>query len=92
MEQDKKVALWLDYAADNRIAGKTLRLTIGDQHVLWKVVGTGTWDDYRRVKVGALNLPAGTHVVTVRSDGPLDGPLIDIRQIEFVPDEPARAK
>jgi len=75
----------LDYACHNDTAGNRYRITVGDQAVSGSVTGTGTWDDYRSRKAGEIELPAGPNRLEFRSDGPLNGMLIDLRGIVLYP-------
>ena len=46
-----------------------------------KTEATRSWDDYREVTVGELNLPPGEVQLTVRSDGQIKGFLFDLRKV-----------
>ena len=60
-------------------------LQSGGAKLVGKVAGTGTWDRYQQVQVGTLALEAGERTVTMRSDGNINGALIDLRGIRLVP-------
>ena len=83
--------VWLDWACDNATAGQALVIRQGDASLTVEVAGTGSWDVYRRSKVGALHLASGPCRLDVTSAGPLKGPLIDLRTVELHPiREPSR--
>ncbi len=77
--------VWLDYACDNGAAVNTFVLQSGDAKLTGQVVGTRKWDAYRQIQVGTLALEAGERPVTMRSEGPIKGALLDLRAIRLVP-------
>jgi putative heme-binding domain-containing protein len=83
--QPGRYAVTLDYACDDGAAGNTFQIELGSQRLSGQVTATGSWDNYRRMKVGDLDLTAGTHRLTFRSQGPLRGPLIDLRDVKLSP-------
>jgi putative heme-binding domain-containing protein len=82
-----KFEVHFDYACHDSAAGDTFALTIGEQRLTGKVAGTGTWENYRQVKVGEVELVAGQQRVVMRSAGPIRSALIDLRVVRL-----ARAK
>jgi putative heme-binding domain-containing protein len=83
--QERTFAVSLHYACEKGSAGNAFSLRIGETTIHGEVAGTGSWNDYRRVRVGEVRLSAGRHEVTMRSRGPVRGALIDLRAIELVP-------
>jgi putative heme-binding domain-containing protein len=76
----------LEYACQNGTAGNTLVLQAGDEKVTWKVVGTGSWDDYKQAQIGTLALSAGEGTISLRSAGPIrGGALLDLKAVRLVP-------
>jgi hypothetical protein len=49
------------------------------------VAGTGNWETYRQKPLGQLELAAGKHELIVRPDGPLRGPLVDLKAVRLTP-------
>ncbi|MCA1685855.1 MAG: c-type cytochrome, partial [Planctomycetia bacterium] len=80
-----RYAVWFDLACDPAGAGQTLVVRTALASFGYKVPPTGSWDNYRRVKVGELTLPAGPGRLDVRPDAPLRGPLLDLRTVELRP-------
>lgn len=80
-----KYRVTLDYACDESTAGDRFTLTIGDQLLSGKVASTGTWDDYREVDMGEVELRAGTHEAVFRSLGGIRSALLDLRTIRLAP-------
>ena len=77
--------MWIDYACANDSAGNTLGIRSGPARLLYKIDGTGSWDDYRSRKIGVIQLSAGTQEIVVRAEGTLRGALIDLKAVKLVP-------
>jgi putative membrane-bound dehydrogenase-like protein len=82
-----KYAVWLDWACEEGMAGKTFLLQAGPNQLTGKVASTGSWDTYRQGRVGEIVLPAGRQRLTFRSAGRIFTPLIDLKSIKLVPQE-----
>jgi len=77
--------VWLDLACDDGPAGQALTVRLAGSTLTYSVAGTGSWDQYRRVNVGTVALPAGSCRLEVGPAGPLRGPLLDLRSVELRP-------
>jgi putative membrane-bound dehydrogenase-like protein len=75
----------LDYACHNSTANNPFILHVGSQKIVGKVVGTGTWDDYRESVIGRIQLEAGSQQAVFRSQGQIDNCLIDLRAVVIRP-------
>lgn len=82
-----KYRVRMDYACDDAVAGNRFRVVISGQTLGGTVRGTGSRDLYRGQGIGTVDLPAGPTELLFRSDGRIDGLLIDLREIVL---EPAR--
>ncbi|HJT33963.1 MAG TPA: PVC-type heme-binding CxxCH protein, partial [Pirellulales bacterium] len=80
-----KFAVSLDYACDNGAAGQTVLVEIAGQRRTATVPGTGNWDTYRQLGLGQVELSAGNTQLTVRPEGPLNRPLIDLKAVRLRP-------
>jgi hypothetical protein len=80
-----KYAVWLEWACDDASAGNGYVLRAGDQRLAGKVAGTGSWDDYKKARVGEVTLAAGRQQVVLRSAGKVKGALLDLKAIRLVP-------
>jgi len=80
--------LWLDWACADGTAGNRFLIEVNGQSLRGEVPGTVDWDHYRQEKFGQIRLQPGEHRLTFRSDGPIQGALIDLRGIKLVPAEP----
>ncbi len=81
----RKYDVWLDWACHKSAAGNRYVLQSGEQALTGRVESTGTWESYRRARIGTLDLPAGKQEVVFRPGEGFQGTLIDLRAIELVP-------
>ncbi|MSQ96674.1 MAG: c-type cytochrome [Gemmataceae bacterium] len=81
----RKYDVWIYYACADGEAGNTLLLQSGKERVTHEIYGTGSWNDYRGIKIGQLHLSAGKQEITVRAEGKLRGPLADLKKVELSP-------
>ncbi len=77
--------VWLHYACHDDTAGNPFVVRSGEQQLRGKVIGTGTWDYYRRESLGELELSAGQHRITLQSEGPIAGHLMDLFELSLEP-------
>ena len=75
----------LDYACATEAAGNRFVIQVAGQSLGGLVPGTGSWDEYEWRDVGFVELEAGEHELVVRSDGPFQGVLLDLRSIVLSP-------
>jgi putative heme-binding domain-containing protein len=80
-----KYQVWLDYACPKHFAGNRFRFNCGTQTLVGEVESTGTWDDYRQVNVGTIELSQATHIAVLASDQELKNFLFDMRAIRLKP-------
>jgi putative membrane-bound dehydrogenase-like protein len=80
-----KYRVVFDYACEAPFAGDEFLFTIDGHQLRGKVASTGTWDDYRSVEVGQLELGAGAQEAVLQSAGPLRSALIDLKAIRLEP-------
>jgi putative membrane-bound dehydrogenase-like protein len=80
-----KYAVWLEWACDDASAGNGYVLRAGDQRLAGKVAGTGSWDDYKKARVGEVALAAGRQQVVLRSAAKVKGALLDLKAVRLVP-------
>jgi len=87
LDDDRRYEVLLDYACDNPSAGNHFQLDAQGANLQGQIRGTGGWDRYRKVRVGSLTLHKGKGQLTVRPAGPIQGALVDLRQIKLVPQD-----
>jgi hypothetical protein len=85
-EKDGEYDVYFDYSCHNDSSGNAFAFEGGEPMLQGKVEGTGGWDKYRQIKIGAVKLGAGAHSLIVRPDGPLTKEaLLDLRGVYLVP-------
>lgn len=80
--------LSIQYACHDDTKGNRMKVSLGAEQITATIQATGDWDTYRRQVVGRVKLPAGRTKVIVRSDGPIDGYLFDLKEVKLVPTSP----
>ncbi len=75
----------VEQASPDNPGPNVLVLGAGGQELAWTVEPTGSWDSYRRVPVGRLQLPAGRTLLTARAAQGLRGYLLDLRGVRLRP-------
>jgi putative heme-binding domain-containing protein len=75
----------VDYACQDGTAGNRFLVEVAGQTLSGEVRGTGTWNQYRRMTAGEVSLPEGAASLTFRSDGAINGFLLDLREIVLAP-------
>jgi hypothetical protein len=75
----------LDFACDPAAAGNAYVLSSGKGKLAGKVASTGGWETYRKEHVGRIELAGGAERITLRSNGKINGALIDVKAIELTP-------
>jgi hypothetical protein len=75
----------LDYACQDRDAGNSFIIEVGDTQISDTVVGTGDRDSYRQVRVGSLTLEVGQYRLVFRPASAISGSLMDLRGIRITP-------
>jgi alpha-L-fucosidase len=80
-----KYAIEVEYSLDKRAEGAEYVIQFNDKSVLVKPEVTGTWTDFKTVKVGEVELPAGTVTVTVRGEKKPGQAVLDLRGVTLKP-------
>jgi putative membrane-bound dehydrogenase-like protein len=88
VDRPGRFEVWLDWACDEGAGGGSYAIEVGADRISGVVPGTGSWDDYRRARVGEVTLGGGRHRLEVRPEGRPRGPLMDLRSVELRPGKP----
>ena len=83
-------AVWAEWACDEGFKGNAYVLEVGRSRVEGVVASTGSWDEYRKARLGEVTLGAGPSRLTLRPQGPVQGALMDLRSIVLRPMEEGR--
>jgi putative heme-binding domain-containing protein len=78
----------IEYACQNNAAGDRWQLRSADGSLEGTVVGTGTWDNYRTIRAGQIQLSAGRQRITMRAAAEIrGGAMIDLKSVRLSPVE-----
>ena len=77
--------VWLEWSVDKKNSGKPWELRIGPNRLIGVAADTGSWETYRRMKVGRIELESGIQSAMFKSGGQFEGALLDLRDIHLVP-------
>jgi hypothetical protein len=80
----RDVDVYLDYACDNNSAGNRFVIEVGEDRLEHVVEATGSWSDYKQIKLGTLKLKNDAKSVVVRPLGIPRSAITDLRAIYFV--------
>ncbi len=86
-DQERGYDAWLEFAVDDANAGKPWTFNIGDQRLVGVAGRTGSWEDYRRIRIGRITLSKGVHQAVLQPGSSFSGYLMDFRSIQLVPAE-----
>ena len=75
----------LVYACDNGTAGNSFQLKCDKAMLTGKIVGTGTWDNYRTTTLGRVRLPSGRVRVLIEPVGDPNNCLMDLQELMLIP-------
>ncbi len=77
--------VWLDWAVLGRGAPNHFRFEGGGARLEGVIPFTGSWDNYRQTSFGRVGLSAGPQRLVLRGVPPLNGAIIDLREVRLVP-------
>lgn len=78
--------VYLEWSISDTEAGKPFVLQIGNTQLEGIVQKSGSWEDFRTIKIGTLKLQKGKYAVSFRpKEETLEGGLMDFREIKLVP-------
>jgi putative heme-binding domain-containing protein len=80
-----KYAVWIEWACDDSVANNRFYLTTGQFRDIYSVAGTGGWDNYKKEKIEEIPLRLGKQRITITTEGPVAGALMDLKSIELIP-------
>jgi putative membrane-bound dehydrogenase-like protein len=80
-----RYAVWVEWACDDSVANNRFFITTGSFRDLNSVPGTGGWDNYKKEKFAEVPLRLGRQRITISTEGPVAGALMDLKSIELIP-------
>lgn len=77
----------ITYACEDKSAGVPVKINVtpGTSSLGWKLIGTGTWKDFKSVTLGTITLPAGKSIVSLKAEGKPSSGVANIREIALIP-------
>ncbi|MFT5526414.1 MAG: putative heme-binding domain-containing protein, partial [Pirellulaceae bacterium] len=76
----------LDYACNRDTAGNTIEISVNGKRIDHKIESTDTWENYRQVKLGVIEIPNGKLQLRAQASKSLQGYLLDLRGIVLTPE------
>jgi alpha-L-fucosidase len=67
-------------------AGGEFTVAVGDQKLTGRAEPTGGWQQYKTIRLGRVNLPAGRVGVTVKPKGKFNEALMNLQSVKLDPD------
>ncbi len=80
-----KYVVEMDWSCHAKTAGNRFQLQTIDARLTGTVASTGVWETYRQAKIGELTLKSGKQRMLFRSDGKINGAMIDLRSLRLIP-------
>ena len=85
LDDDRQFDVLLEYACHDGAAGNRFQLEAQDAKLEGTIAGTGGWDRYVKFRAGSIDLRKGSGRLILRSAGPIQGALVDLKQLTLVP-------
>ena len=85
VQRPGKYSVWIDYACPDHTSGNQIEFSCGAETLTGKIDGTGTWDDYRQVNLGTIELAGPNQIAALRPVGQLKKNLLDLRSVTLKP-------
>ena len=81
-----KYDVYLEWSVSDEEAGKPFVLQVGSQKLTGKVGPTGSWETFRKQKIGTVSLSTGPQKLIFKPAGKFEkGALLDLREVRLVP-------
>ena len=77
--------VWLEWSVADSHAGNPFLFQVGDAQLTGTVDKSGSWETYRKVKIGQMELKAGAQLAVFRANGAFKTALMDLREIRLTP-------
>ena len=82
--------VYLEWSVSDQEAGKPFVFKAGDQLLTGTVGPSGSWEDFKTVKIGHLKLRSGRQKMVFKPNSKFEtGAILDLREIKLVPAKPA---
>jgi hypothetical protein len=82
--------VYLEWSVSDQEAGKPFVFKAGDQLLTGTVGPSGSWEDFKTVKIGHLKLRSGRQKMVFKPHSKFEtGAILDLREIKLVPATPS---
>jgi hypothetical protein len=86
LEKGGNYEVWMDWSVSDEESGKDFVVISGDQKITGKVAKSGSWETFKKVKIGELNLKEDyNHILLKAVEDFEKGALMDIKALTLVP-------
>ena len=73
----------LNWALDGKAKANRIQLRIGQNEIVHAVDSTGTWDQYRSIHIGTVELDEGEQRAIMQAITPISGFVIDLKSVKL---------
>lgn len=89
LPEDGTYEIWMEWSVSDEESGREFVLVSGKNEVKGKVGKSGSWETFKKVKIGNLKLKQDYNQIVLRATEDFEeGALMDIRQLTLVPARP----
>ncbi len=82
--------VYLEWSVSDQEAGKPFVFKTGDQLLTGTVEPSGSWEDFKTIKIGHLKLRSGRQKMVFKPNSKFEtGAILDLREIKLVPAKPS---
>lgn len=86
IEKSGEYDVHLEWSVSDEEAGKPFVLVAGGKELKNKVAKTGSWETFKSIKIGSIQLSAGQQSMIFKPDSEFaEGALLDLREVKLVP-------
>jgi peptidoglycan-N-acetylglucosamine deacetylase len=86
LEKEGKYEVWMEWSVSDKESGKPFVVITGDQEITGIVEKSGSWETFKKIKIGEVTLKADYNLVQLKAVEDFDtGALMDIKELTLVP-------
>lgn len=85
VDKSSKYDVFLEWSVSDEESGKPFVFDTGEQQLKQKVGKTGSWETFKKEKIGQIQLSAGHHTMIFKPGSEFEeGALLDLRELKLV--------
>ena len=86
LEKGGNYEVWMEWSVSDEESGKDFVLVAGDQEIAGKVAKSGSWETFKKVKIGEITLEDDYNLVSLKAGEDFDtGALMDLKALTLIP-------